>query len=63
MKMKLDQMTVLVTGAASGIGHALARGFLKDGATVLAVDRDAEGLEPLAMKGAITLRVDVSDPA
>lgn len=60
--MKLDQMTVLVTGAASGIGHALAEGFIKDGATVVAVDRNAEGLESLAIKGAITLKVDVSDP-
>jgi 3-oxoacyl-[acyl-carrier protein] reductase len=59
--MKLDEMTVLVTGAASGIGHALAAGFLKDGATVVAVDRNAEGLSSLAMKGSITLKVDVSD--
>ena len=61
--MELNEMTVLVTGAASGIGHALASGFLKDGAMVVAVDRNAEGLEPLALKGAITLKVDVSDPA
>ena len=61
--MQLNRMTVLVTGAASGIGNALSRGFLKDGATVVAVDRNAEGLEPLAMKGATTLKVDVSDPA
>jgi NAD(P)-dependent dehydrogenase (short-subunit alcohol dehydrogenase family) len=61
--MKLHEMTVLVTGAASGIGHALSRGFLNDGATVVAVDRNNEGLEPLANQGAITLKVDVSDPA
>lgn len=61
--MELNEMTVLVTGAASGIGHALAGGFLKDGATVVAVDRNAEGLESLALKGAITLKVDVSDPS
>ncbi len=61
--MELNEMTVVVTGAASGIGHALAGGFLKDGATVVAVDRNAEGLTSLAMGGAITLNVDVSDPA
>ena len=55
-------MTVLVTGAASGIGYALSRGFLNDCATVMAADRNAEGLLPLADKGAITLKVDVSDP-
>lgn len=61
--MKLHEMTVLVTGAASGIGHALSRGFLNDDATVVAVDRNTEGLEPLADQGAITLIIDVSDPA
>ncbi len=61
--MKLHEMTVLVTGAASGIGHALSRGFLDDGATVVAVDRNADGLPLLENKGAITLKVDVADPA
>jgi 3-hydroxybutyrate dehydrogenase len=61
--MKLAEMTVLVTGAASGIGHALSRGFLDDAAAVVAVDRNTEGLVPLENKGAITLEVDVSDPA
>jgi 3-oxoacyl-[acyl-carrier protein] reductase len=61
--MNLHEMTVLVTGAASGIGHALSHGFIDDGSSVVAVDRNAEGMEPLAHKGAITLKVDVSDPA
>lgn len=61
--MKLHEMTVLVTGAASGIGQALARGFLADGAAVVAVDRNADGLAPLENQGAIILKVDVADPA
>ena len=61
--MDISQMTVLVTGAASGIGHALANGFLDDGARVVGVDINADGLEPLANRGAVTLSVDVSDPA
>jgi len=61
--MKLHEMTVLVTGAAGGIGQALANGFLDDGATVVAVDRNAEGLAALQNKGAITFKVDVADPA
>jgi len=61
--MKLHEMTVLVTGAASGIGHALSKGFLDDGATDVAVDRNADGLPLLENKGAITLKVDVADPA
>jgi NAD(P)-dependent dehydrogenase (short-subunit alcohol dehydrogenase family) len=61
--MDIGQMTVLVTGAASGIGQALANGFLDDGARVVGVDINADGLEPLANRGAVTLAVDVSDPA
>jgi len=60
--MELHEMTVLVTGGASGIGYALCEGFLGDGARVVAVDRNPEGLRPLAEQGAITLQVDVSDP-
>ena len=42
--MELDNKLALVTGAASGIGRAIAAGLSDAGATVAAVDRDAEGL-------------------
>ena len=38
----------LVTGAAGGIGQALSRRFVEEGATVAALDRDAAGLARLA---------------
>ena len=60
--MQLSGMTVVITGAASGIGRALSQGFLNDGANLLAVDRDPDGLKLLASQGAITAIVDVSDP-
>jgi len=54
-------MTICITGAASGIGHAISLGFLEDGAEVVAVDINSEGLEPLEEKGAITKIIDTTD--
>ena len=54
-------MTVCITGAASGIGHAISLGFLEDGAKVVAVDINNEGLKPLEDKGAIKKVIDVTD--
>lgn len=59
--MKLGSMTICITGAASGIGHAISLGFLEDGAEVVAVDINSEGLEPLEEKGAITKIIDATD--
>ncbi|MHA2391932.1 MAG: SDR family NAD(P)-dependent oxidoreductase [Promethearchaeota archaeon] len=59
--MDLKSMTICITGAASGIGHAISLGFLEDGAKVVAVDINSEGLIPLKKKGAITKNVDVTD--
>ncbi len=39
---------VIVTGAASGIGEAVARRFSNEGAAVVLADRDASALEVLA---------------
>jgi NAD(P)-dependent dehydrogenase (short-subunit alcohol dehydrogenase family) len=41
----VTDMSVLVTGAASGIGLATVHALLEAGATVIAVDRDTKALE------------------
>lgn len=52
----------VVTGAASGIGEAVARRLLSEGARVLAVDINHQGLVPLAAAGATTLVADLAEP-
>lgn len=44
MDRKLERRVAVVTGAANGIGLAITRRFLAEGARVLAVDRDSEAL-------------------
>lgn len=54
--------TALVTGAASGIGEAVARRLAADGATVIALDRNKERLDAVASDiGAHALVVDLAD--
>lgn len=52
----------VVTGAARGIGRATAQRLLREGASVLAVDLDAEGLRTIAAEGADTLVANVAEP-
>lgn len=61
--MSAVDAAVVITGAGSGIGFALAQGFLGDGASVVACDVDGEGMAPLAEKGARTVVGDVSHEA
>jgi 3-hydroxybutyrate dehydrogenase len=52
----------MVTGAASGIGRAIARRFAADGASVIVVDRSADALGEFADEiGATPLVIDLSD--
>jgi len=43
--LSFEKRTVLVTGAARGIGKAIARRFHEEGATVLGVDLDQEAID------------------
>lgn len=53
----------LVTGAGSGIGLAVGRRLVREGLTVIGVDRDDAGLERAAHEGMRPLRADLASPA
>ncbi len=46
--MKLQGNSIVVTGASSGMGHAIVELFAKEGANIIAVARRKERLEELA---------------
>jgi NAD(P)-dependent dehydrogenase (short-subunit alcohol dehydrogenase family) len=52
--------TIIITGAAGGIGLALAQGFAADGADVVAADINTQALSSGALAGCRTLAADVS---
>ncbi|PWU19126.1 MAG: short-chain dehydrogenase [Candidatus Rokuibacteriota bacterium] len=59
--MRLRGRRVLVTGAASGIGLAVARLFQREGATIAMLDRDEVGLTKAQVSGALALVCDVAE--
>ena len=62
----IKNKTAFVTGAASGIGFALAEGLLKRGAKVMLVDIDEDGLkaaqDKLSTENTAIAVCDVADP-
>ena len=55
--------TIVITGAGSGLGKAWSRGFLADGASVIAADVNPAGLTELEALGAVAVVCDVADEA
>src|ERR1044072_664170 len=63
--MKLDGKVALITGAASGIGHAIAKRYLEAGGKVVIADLNVDGAKAAAKelaseKSAIGVGMDVS---
>lgn len=62
--MRLKDKAAIVTGAGAGIGAAVTALFVKEGARVLAVDRDSARAGEVADRtGALAMEADVSDEA
>ncbi len=62
--MRLFGLKAIVTGAANGIGEAIARTFVKHGAHVLSVDGPDSGIETLfsSVRGISGFAADLMDP-
>lgn len=61
--MKLDDATAVVTGAASGIGKALANKLAARGTKLVLADIDADSLQAVADRlGAVAVPTNVADP-
>jgi NAD(P)-dependent dehydrogenase (short-subunit alcohol dehydrogenase family) len=61
---RLENRVAIITGAGSGIGLAMARRFVEEGATVVGADITPAGLEQLrALQGATAVRADVTSQA
>ncbi|MCB0871954.1 MAG: SDR family oxidoreductase [Actinobacteria bacterium] len=57
---KMDGRVALVTGAAQGIGKAVADKLAAEGATVVTADLNGPGAEAAAPEGGLGMQVDVS---
>lgn len=63
--MKLQDRVAIVTGAAQGLGAAIARKLDAEGATVVVADKNLDGAQDVAssLREAAALEVDVSSEA
>jgi NAD(P)-dependent dehydrogenase (short-subunit alcohol dehydrogenase family) len=67
--MRLEGKIAIVTGGGTGIGHAIALTFAREGASIVVADVDPEAAEQVASevesmgRKALAVKVDVSDGA
>jgi NAD(P)-dependent dehydrogenase (short-subunit alcohol dehydrogenase family) len=62
--MKLNDKIAVITGAARGIGKAIAERYVTEGAKVVVADLNEQGAKAVASElgpSAVGLRLDVTD--
>ena len=61
---RFNDKAIIVTGAASGFGTAIAKRFASEGASVMCADINAEGAKAVAdsLPGAVSFGIDVTKP-
>ena len=59
----MDKKLVVITGASSGIGEALARAFSNEGHPLLLIARRKERLDALQLPNTISKKLDVTNRA
>ncbi len=60
--LDLEGRKIIVTGAASGMGRAIAQLFARHGAQQLAIDVNGNGLDALGLDNTETMMVDMTQP-
>src|SRR5256885_16145023 len=63
MKGQLDGKVAIVTGAAQGIGNAIAKGLAAEGARIVVADLNRAEEVAQVFEGGIGLTVDVAEEA
>lgn len=59
---ELEGRRIIVTGAASGMGNEIAKMFSKQGAKLLLIDVNEEGLKAVDLPGADMAAINLADP-